>query len=231
MRLGQAEAAEHVAARERLQVLLLLRVGAERVDRPADDRVLHADDRRRRAVAGGDLLERHGERHVVHAGAVPLLRHDHAERAELAERAQLLAREVCSRSQRAALRRELAPARTRASCRGPASARRSAAWSARRRAQARRRRRRGPVDDATRRRPRARRRRASRARAARPAAARRARSPHTGTRLMKTAARAGPMRAHAVVEPDERDRGAEHAHEHERRPRPPRRAAAARDRR
>ena len=30
VRLGQAEAAEHVAARQRLQVLLLLRVGAER---------------------------------------------------------------------------------------------------------------------------------------------------------------------------------------------------------
>ena len=74
LRLGQAEAAEPFAARQRPQILFLLRVGAERVDRPADDGVLHADDRRRRAVAGGDLLERDGERHVVHAGAAPALR-------------------------------------------------------------------------------------------------------------------------------------------------------------
>ena len=94
MRLGEAEAAELLAARERLQVALLLRVGAERVDRPADDRVLHADDRRRRAVAGGDLLQRDGERHVVEPGAAPALGHDDAERAQRAQRAQLLAREV-----------------------------------------------------------------------------------------------------------------------------------------
>ena len=103
VRLGQAEAAEPLAARERLQVVLLLRVGAERVDRPADDGVLHADDRRRRAVAGGDLLERDGERHVVDPGAAPRSGHDHAERAELAQRAQRRRAGKCdSRSQRAA---------------------------------------------------------------------------------------------------------------------------------
>ena len=108
MRLGEAEAAEPLAARERLQVFLLLRVGAEREDRPAHDRVLHADDRGRRAVAGGDLLERERQRHVVHRRAAPLLGHDHAERAELAKLAQLLAREVRLAVPARGVRRELA---------------------------------------------------------------------------------------------------------------------------
>ena len=94
VRLGQAEAAELLAARERLQVVLLLRVGAEREDRSAHDGVLHADDGRRGAVARGDLLERQGERQVVHRRAVPLLGHHHAHRAELAQLAQFVAREM-----------------------------------------------------------------------------------------------------------------------------------------
>ena len=94
VRLREAEAAEALAARERLQILLLLRVGAERVERPADHRVLHADDRRCRAVARGDLLQRDGERHVVHAGAAEPLGHDHPERPERAERMQRFARKA-----------------------------------------------------------------------------------------------------------------------------------------
>ena len=110
-----------------MQVALLLRVGAERVDRPADDRVLHADDRRRRAVAGGDLLERDGERHVVERRRRPSAparrcRARPARRARAAPRAEnVLA--IPARG----VRRELARARTRAACRGSSAARRSGA--------------------------------------------------------------------------------------------------------
>ena len=94
LRFGEAEAAELPARGERTQVLRLLLVGAEGENRAAHHRVLHGDDRRRRAVARGDLLEREGERDVVGAGAAPGLRDHHAEGAELAQRGQLLAREV-----------------------------------------------------------------------------------------------------------------------------------------
>ena len=51
--------------------------------RPAQHhRVPHADDRRRRAVACGDLLERDRQRQVVHRGAAPLFRHDDARRTD-----------------------------------------------------------------------------------------------------------------------------------------------------
>jgi hypothetical protein len=94
MRLGQAEAAQPFAGRQLLQVFLLLRVRAEGVDRAADHRVLHADDGGRGAVAGGDFLQRQRQRNVIQAGAAPLLGHHHAAAAELAQRPQLLAREV-----------------------------------------------------------------------------------------------------------------------------------------
>ncbi len=74
VRLGEAERAEHVAARERHEPAFALRVGAVGEDRAADHRVLHADDGRARAVAGGDLLQREGERHVIEARAAPALR-------------------------------------------------------------------------------------------------------------------------------------------------------------
>ena len=92
--LGQAEAAQPFATRERRQVVLLLHVGAECRDRSADDRVLHADDRRGRAVARRDLLQHDGERDVVEAGAAPALGRHHAHRAQLAQRAELIARKV-----------------------------------------------------------------------------------------------------------------------------------------
>ena len=94
MRLGQAEAAELLAAGQRHEEALLLRVVPKRVDRPADHRVLDADDGRDRAVAGGDLLQREGERHVVEAGAAPALRDHDAQHAEPAQRRQLRARKV-----------------------------------------------------------------------------------------------------------------------------------------
>jgi hypothetical protein len=94
VRLGQAEAAQRLAARQRNQPAGLLRVGAVGVDRSAHHRVLHADDGARRAVAGGDFLERQREGHVVHAGAAPALGHDHSQRAQFAQRREFRARKV-----------------------------------------------------------------------------------------------------------------------------------------
>jgi hypothetical protein len=90
MRLGEAEAAEHLAARQWFEPGFLLLVAAVFHGDAAGQRVLHADDGRGRAVAGGDLLDHQHQRHVVHAGAAPFLGDDHAERAELAEFAQRL---------------------------------------------------------------------------------------------------------------------------------------------
>ena len=84
LRLGQAEAAEHVAPRERAQEAFLLLFGARSHQAGADQRVVDAHRRGRADIAGGDLL--HGERigHVVRAGAVPFRRHQHAHEPELA---------------------------------------------------------------------------------------------------------------------------------------------------
>ncbi len=82
MRLGEAERAEHVAARQRHQIALLLVLVRPRHQDRADRAVVDADDGRRRAVARGDLLECHCQRRVVHAGAAVLLGHGNAERAE-----------------------------------------------------------------------------------------------------------------------------------------------------
>ena len=94
MRLGEAERAEHLAARQRLQPLVLLRLVRERRQDRADRAVVDADDRRGRAVAGGDLLEDDGERQVVEAGAVVFGRNGDAVAAERSEPLQLLLREV-----------------------------------------------------------------------------------------------------------------------------------------
>ena len=67
--LGQAEAADQLSFRELRQVLLLLSLGAELVDRRHDERALHAH---RRAVAGIHALELARDQpvaHVVDAGA------------------------------------------------------------------------------------------------------------------------------------------------------------------
>ena len=94
VRLGQAERAEHLAARERPQPPLLLRLVRPRHQDRADRAVVDADDGRRGAVAGGDLLEDDGEREVVEAGAVALGRHGDAVAAERGEALQLGLREV-----------------------------------------------------------------------------------------------------------------------------------------
>ena len=93
MRLGETEATELGAAGERFQVPLLLRVAAEGENRSAHDRILHGEDGRSRAVAGGDLLERDRQRYVIEAGAAVALRNHDAIRPKMAELGERLARE------------------------------------------------------------------------------------------------------------------------------------------
>src|ERR1700694_1686078 len=93
MRLGETEAAELGAAGKRLQVSLLLRVAAEDEDRSAHDRVLHAQDGRSRAVAGGNLLERDRQRHIIESGNADALRNHDAVCPKAAELGERLARE------------------------------------------------------------------------------------------------------------------------------------------
>ena len=107
MRLGQAERAEHLAARQRLQPLLLLRLGRPGHQDRADRAVVDADDGRGGAVAGGDLLEDDGERQVVEAGAVVLGRHGHAVAAERGEALQFGLGEVRLAVPAGSVRRDL----------------------------------------------------------------------------------------------------------------------------
>ena len=93
LRLGQTEGAQHLAARHRPQIFLLLLRRAVFDQRHAADRVVPAHDGGNRAVAGRDLLQRQRVRHVIGAGAVPFRRHRHAHEAELAQFAQRRARE------------------------------------------------------------------------------------------------------------------------------------------
>ena len=81
--LGEGEGADHPSFRQWPQELVFLRVGAVLQDRHAGDRVVHAHDGRAGAVAGRDLFERHGVRQVAAGVAVPFLRHQHAEKAQL----------------------------------------------------------------------------------------------------------------------------------------------------
>jgi hypothetical protein len=73
VRLGEAEGAEHLAARERLQkarLLLLAAVAGE----DARHEVVHGDDGGGGAVARGDLLAGDRHRRVVEARAAPRFR-------------------------------------------------------------------------------------------------------------------------------------------------------------
>jgi hypothetical protein len=72
MRLGQAEGAQHVAARQRLEETLFLVLVAEGHQDRADRAVVDADHGGRGAVAGGDLFQDQRQRQVVEPGAVPL---------------------------------------------------------------------------------------------------------------------------------------------------------------
>ena len=68
VRLGQAEGAEHLAARQRPQPLLLLRVVARTPSGcEHTGQLLTLDDGRGGAVAGGDLFQHEGQRQVVEA--------------------------------------------------------------------------------------------------------------------------------------------------------------------
>ena len=122
-----------LAARERLQVRSFCASVPNALIGPQTTRVLHADDRRRRAVAGGDLLERDGERHVVEPGAAPLsgTTMPSAPSSPSARSASRGKRVLAI--PRAGVRRELVAARTRAACRGSGAARRSAACAVARR--------------------------------------------------------------------------------------------------
>ena len=85
LRLGQPETREHLALRHRLEKPPLLLVRAVLPDRHAADRVLHAEYRRDRALAGGDLLHDQGIADMVGARPAIFLGHQHAHKAELAE--------------------------------------------------------------------------------------------------------------------------------------------------
>ena len=108
LRLGEAEAAEHVAAREGAEEALFLRRRAALENAGADQRVVDAHRRRRADVAGRDLL--HGERvgDVVGAGAVPFRRHQHAHQPELAHAGQDVVRIAAVQVPRAGMGGELA---------------------------------------------------------------------------------------------------------------------------
>ena len=91
---GEAEGAQKLAAGEGTQEAFLLLRRAVAQDRQADQRVVHLERRRRRAVRRRDLHD--GERigDVVGAGAVELRRHGHAQHAELAHASEGFARET-----------------------------------------------------------------------------------------------------------------------------------------
>mmetsp|Transcript_5031 Transcript_5031/g.18550 ORF Transcript_5031/g.18550 Transcript_5031/m.18550 type:complete len:563 (+) Transcript_5031:3103-4791(+) len=94
MRLGQAERAEHVAARQGFEEALLLVVVAEGHQDGANRAVVDADHRAGAAVAGGDLFEDDGQGQIVQAGAIPLGGHGHAIAAQGGQALELLGREV-----------------------------------------------------------------------------------------------------------------------------------------
>jgi hypothetical protein len=88
VRLGQAEGAQHVAARQRLEEAPLLVVVAEGHEDGAHRAVVDADDGAGGAVAGGDLLQDDRQRQVVQPGAAPLRGHGHAVAAQLGQALQ-----------------------------------------------------------------------------------------------------------------------------------------------
>ncbi len=78
VRLGQAEAADPLAARHGLQIFLTLRVVAVIQDRHAADAVMHAHDGRDGATTGRDLDDRSGIGDIIEPRAVPFAGHVHA---------------------------------------------------------------------------------------------------------------------------------------------------------
>jgi hypothetical protein len=88
VRLGQAEAADPFAGGELGQVLLLLRLAAELVDRHHHQRRLHAHHRAVARVDALDLARDQAVADVVHRPAAVLLGDGRAEQAELAHLAE-----------------------------------------------------------------------------------------------------------------------------------------------
>ena len=94
VRLGQAEGAQDLAARQRLQPFLLLLGRAVGQQRRAVGRVVDAHHRRQPAVGRRDLLERQHVGHHVGARPAPLGRHRHAHEAEPAHLGEQRARDL-----------------------------------------------------------------------------------------------------------------------------------------
>ncbi|MNJ42553.1 hypothetical protein D3C77_375250 [compost metagenome] len=84
LRLGQAEAANHLPAGQAFEPGLLLLGVAIGEQGAAAHRIVDAHQRAGGAIAGGDLLDRQGIGDIVGVAAAPLLGHDHAEQAQLA---------------------------------------------------------------------------------------------------------------------------------------------------
>jgi hypothetical protein len=81
--LGQREAAEQLAGRERDKPLLLLGLGAKPMDRIAHERVVDAHDHAGRRAGPRDLLHREHVRHVIESRPAIRLGHGDPEEAEL----------------------------------------------------------------------------------------------------------------------------------------------------
>ncbi|MNO88632.1 hypothetical protein D3C76_800880 [compost metagenome] len=81
---GQRESTEHGATGQGLEEALFLVGIAVIEDRHATDRVVHAHDGRAGTVARGDFFQGHGVGQVTGIATAPLLRHQHAEEAQLA---------------------------------------------------------------------------------------------------------------------------------------------------
>ena len=94
LRLGQREAADHLAARQGPEIALLLRLRAEAQDRQAGDGIVDAHDGGARAVAGRDLLQRQRIGDLSDIRAAEFLRYQHAEEAEFAHFLQRIERNV-----------------------------------------------------------------------------------------------------------------------------------------
>ena len=85
VRLSQTERAKHLAARERHQPLLLLRLAREAHHDRADGAVVDRHHRAGAAIASGDFLKDDRQRRVVEPGTAVLVGHGDAVAAELGQ--------------------------------------------------------------------------------------------------------------------------------------------------
>ena len=82
MRLGQAKRAQHVAARQRREPLLLLRGIAVAYQDGIDRAIGDADHGARATIASSDLFQHQSQRQVIELHAAVFLRHANAIRAQ-----------------------------------------------------------------------------------------------------------------------------------------------------